>query len=190
MTASSRHIHLLWSFTGGLIAAGIVVNALFTDRWPGTVQRFLWLHAAALMMHQLEEYGWPGGFRDFFNDRISPVLFRGGARLTDSGVLAINVALAWPAYLAAAGYFRDALWLSAGLAGITILNGLLHVWMAVRLRAYNPGLVTGGFVFIPFGAFLLYMLWPDLDAGDLLPGLVVFAAGNVSIPAIIRLSSR
>ena len=42
-----------------------------------------------------------------------------------------------------------------GWIGLTLINGIIHVVSAIRLRIYNPGLVTGIVLFLPFTIFVL-----------------------------------
>jgi hypothetical protein len=65
-----------------------------------TVQLILLVNFVALMLHQFEEYGWPGGFPWIMNEVIR---HRGGPTdrypLNQNNAFFINVVLAWPFYL-------------------------------------------------------------------------------------------
>ena len=103
------------------------------------------LFAALLViyfLHQIEEHLWPGGFRQFADAHI----FHSGNDdwpVNMGGVALVNVGFVWlPMALAIA--FPEALrWVGLGWIGLTLINALTHIAPAIKLRMYNPGLVTG-----------------------------------------------
>jgi len=106
------------------------------------------------MLHQTEEHLWPGGFRQFTNAHV----FHSGNDdwpVDMGGVALVNVGFVWlPMALAIA--FPEALrWVGLGWIGLTLINGLTHIAPAIKLRMYNPGLVTGVVLFLPFTIFVL-----------------------------------
>ncbi|MFG1478653.1 HXXEE domain-containing protein [Xanthobacter sp. V4C-4] len=131
--------------TGALFMSG----ALFAlaPLFPGGAERVIFLAGPLYMAHQVEEH-WGDRFRRFVNTRV----FGGVEALTVADVLWINLPGVWGINLAAL-YAARLLAPGWGLAAIYLigLNGLAHVAMAVRLRAYNPGLWSGVALFVPFG---------------------------------------
>jgi hypothetical protein len=115
------------------------------------------LFAALLViyfLHQIEEHLWPGGFRQFADAHM----FHSGNDdwpVDMGGVALVNIGFVWlPVGLAIA--FPDALrWVALGWIGLTLINGIIHVVTSIRLRIYNPGLVTGIVLFLPFTIFVL-----------------------------------
>ena len=115
------------------------------------------LFAALLViyfLHQIEEHLWPGGFRQFADAHI----FHSGNDdwpVDMGGVALVNVGFVWlPMALAIA--FPEALrWVGLVWIGLTLINGLTHIAPAIKLRMYNPGLVTGVVLFLPFTIFVL-----------------------------------
>ena len=115
------------------------------------------LFAALLVIyfvHQIEEHLWPGGFRQFTDAHV----FHSGDDnwpVDIPRVAFVNVGLVWvPVALAA--LFPDALrWVGLGWIGLTLINGIIHIVTSIRLRIYNPGLVTGIVLFLPFTIFAL-----------------------------------
>lgn len=106
------------------------------------------------MFYQIEEHLWPGGFRQFTNANV----FHSGNDdwpVDIPGVALVNVGYVWlPVGLAA--LYPDALrWLGLGWVGLTLINGVIHIVTTIRLCIYNPGLVTGIVLFVPFTIYVL-----------------------------------
>jgi Protein of unknown function with HXXEE motif len=58
-------------------------------------------------------------------------------------------------------------WLGLAWVGLTLVNGVIHIVTSIRLRLYNPGLVTGVVLFLPF---TIWMLALNVDRGTLTGG--------------------
>jgi Protein of unknown function with HXXEE motif len=53
--------------------------------------------------------------------------------------------------MALAAIFPQTLrWVGLAWIGLTLINGIIHVVTTIRLRLYNPGLVTSIVLFLPF----------------------------------------
>lgn len=137
---------------GGFLAAFLLLGLMptFTHSWePALILVFLQL--PVYMLHQLEEHD-DDRFRRFINDLI------GGGRevLSKGAVFVINVPGVWGVNLLSIllAYSLD---LGFGLIGIylTLINGLVHLAQALRLKRYNPGLITATFLFLPLGGWAL-----------------------------------
>jgi Protein of unknown function with HXXEE motif len=117
------------------------------------------LFAALLViyfLHQIEEHLWPGGFRQFADAHM----FHSGNDnwpVNIEGVALVNTAYVWlPVGLAVA--FPQALrWVALAWVGLTLINGIIHVVTSIRLRIYNPGLVTAIVLFLPFTIYVLVL---------------------------------
>ncbi len=106
------------------------------------------------MIHQYEEHA-HGRFKDFVN----AMLAHGQEKITDVPIFWVNIIGVWVidlAVLYGAAYVRPALGLIAAYS--TVVNGLLHVVMAIRQRRYNPGLWTSALLFLPVGGYALYAI--------------------------------
>jgi hypothetical protein len=142
------------------------------------------LFAAMLVIyfvHQIEEHLWPGGFRQFADEHM----FHSGDDnwpVDVGGVAFVNIALVWvPVGLAV--LFPEALrWIGLGWVGLTLINGIIHVVATIRLRIYNPGLVTGIVLFLPFTIFVLAheVARGALSGADV--GLIVLAGIVLHLP--------
>lgn len=181
-----------WANIGGILATGIILIILFDESSFLDFQSLLWLHFAFLLLHQFEEYSFPGKFKEFYNTNIwnkNPIT---KFRLNNKGILLVNVILAWTFYLIAAIMGGKTIFLTIGLVGISILNGLMHTIMFFKLRKYNPGLITGLLLFIPFGIFLLSKI-NQLEMAEQkswIIGFAVFIIGTALIPLSIMLTNK
>jgi hypothetical protein len=104
---------------------------------------------AVYMLHQIEEHLWPGRFRQFTNAHV----FKSGNDnwpVDIGGVALINIGFVWLPIAAAALCPHALRWVGLGWVGLTLVNGLTHIATSIRLRCYNPGLVTSLVLFLPF----------------------------------------
>ncbi|MCB9283173.1 MAG: HXXEE domain-containing protein [Lewinellaceae bacterium] len=178
-----------WPYIGGFLALLIFINLLVEDADWVSLRTLLLIHLGLLFLHQVEEYKIPGGFKTFFNQHIlrkNPIM---KAPLTDAGIVIVNVLFGWTAYAAAAYWNERAVGFALGLLFITGINGLAHTAMGIILRKYNPGLITGLFLFIPFAAFMIFYLSAQLSNQDWTTGIVIGVVGTAMIPFGIWLTS-
>jgi hypothetical protein len=183
-------IYRNWAQIGGLAACGIILFVLISGMELTDMGVLLWLHFAGLLLHQFEEYVYPGGFKDFYNRDIRNINALAKSTLNDRGIILVNILFGWTAYLLSAISGVKMLWLAIGLSGITISNGMLHTVMFLRKRRYIPGMVSGLFLFIPFGIYVLLKAISVGTAEDLISGMVVFVIGTVSIPVSIYITYK
>jgi hypothetical protein len=163
MTILSRFAASWQKFLPALSAIGIAAwIALFRN--DPTSERALF--AALLVIyfiHQIEEHLWPGGFRQFTDAHV----FHSGNDnwpVNIDGVALVNTAFVWLP-IALAALFPQALrWVGLAWIGLTLINGIIHIVTTLRLRLYNPGLVTSIVVFLPF---TIYVLVQEVDRGTL-----------------------
>jgi hypothetical protein len=117
-------------------------------------------------LHQIEEHLWPGGFRQFTDAH----LFHSGDDnwpVNIDGVALVNTAYVWLPIALAAIFPHTLRWLGLAWVGLTLVNGVIHIVTSIRLRLYNPGLVTGAVLFLPF---TIWMLALGVDRGTLSGG--------------------
>ena len=118
-------------------------------------ERALWLGLLVIyMLHQTEEHLWPGGFRQFTNAHV----FKSGNDdwpVDIGGVALINIGYVWLPVGLAVLYPEALRWVGLGWIGLTLINALTHIVSTIRLRIYNPGLVTSIVLFLPFTIFVL-----------------------------------
>lgn len=137
---------------------------------------------AALLLHQSEEWVWPGGFLPWMNREVlgsDADEFPLNRRLG----LVINVGLGWSASLATM-VGRRAAAPSAFLYASHLGNVGLHARWALRHRRYDPGLVTALGTLAPTGILGLRALRGDRRARAV--GAALGAASSVALPALLK----
>lgn len=115
-----------------------------------------WLSFIAILLHQFEEYRWPGYFAGLFNK----VLFQSKTPerypLNQQSAMIINLIIAYVFYLPPV-FFPSVVWL--GLA--PILMGFFQIiWHGIfaNIKAksiYNPGLFSAIFLHLPIGIWYI-----------------------------------
>ena len=117
------------------------------------------LFAALLVIdfvHQIEEHLWPGGFRQFTDAHV----FHSGEDnwpVNIDGVALVNTAYVWLPIGLAVAFPQSLRWVAFAWVGLTLINGVIHIVSTIRLRIYNPGLVTAIVLFLPFTIYLLVL---------------------------------
>ena len=156
MNSFRRH----WYKVGLVIAVGVIV--LLVIRWQafGVLQRLSLLNFAALLIHQFEEYGWPGGGPPFVNKAIRRGDPPDRYPLNQNNAMFINVIFAYPFYLIPV-FFPNVIWL--GLAPVVFGMGQFighGIAMNLKLKSlYNPGLFAVVVGHIPIGVYYLYYIY-------------------------------
>jgi len=139
---------------------------------------FLYLHLAAVGLHQFEEYGWPGGFRDAF-----VAVFRDAAAGTvvpSATLLEIGNAFGFTLLFGTLGWIGTRVaWIGLATLFINFANAFFHLVYSVTQLSYLPGVVTGTLCYLPLAllAARFAILRGDVDARRL---LLAFAAGTAA----------
>ena len=173
-------------WVAGALFMGIALLLLLPVAAAGNDRAVLliYLASAIYMLHQVEEHT-GDRFRIYVNSKV----FGGVEALTVGDVLWINLPGVWGINLAAlyAALFAGA---GYGLAApyLILVNGIAHVGMAAKLRAYNPGLATGVVLFFPF-ALASIVLIPATAAQHAL-GLAISLAIHAAIAIHAKLRAQ
>ncbi|MCQ0986929.1 HXXEE domain-containing protein [Jiella marina] len=175
-----------WVYGGFL--AGLLFLALtpvFAWQWTAAMT-LVFLQLPVYMIHQFEEHD-----DGRFAAAINALLGRGRIVLDDTAVFVINVPGVW-------GVNAISIWLAFaagigwGLIGVylTLVNALAHIGQAIRLRAYNPGLVTAVLLFLPVGLLAAFTVGaePTVTTTHHVVGLLVAVAIHAAI--IVYVFSR
>ncbi len=185
-----------WYYIGGILFVVLAYAMGAFGNMLEPIQVILVYSFMALLVHQFEEYGLPGGFPTIFN-----VIFNGEEQTPDrypqnsNLAMIVNVCLAYPLYILPI-LFPDAIWL--GLA--SIFFGFAQVpghgiVFNLRLKSfYNPGLAACVFLHLPVGiVYINYIVKHQLaTTTDFLFGFIAFIVSmfiTVIIP-VRTLSTR
>lgn len=164
-----------------LVVVGLVLWILAFRHDPTSERALFAALLIVYLIHQIEEHLWPGGFRQFTNRHV----FRSGDDnfpVDIGGVALVNIGYVWLPLALAVAWPGPLRWLGLGWAGLTLINGVSHIVSTLRLRCYNPGLVTSIVLFLPF---TIWFLAHEAGAGMLTGteiGLIVIAGILLHIP--------
>jgi len=144
-----------------------------------------WLFPATYLIHITEDY-WAGVALS-----TSPVKIR-GANLTPTEFLIVNgfawILLVLGTILAQRLKFRP--WLLISLATAVIVNSIFHLRGAIRISAYNPGLISGVLVWIPLGLITLIAMKKKMQPRKYWIALILGLGINGSVLLLARFGRR
>ena len=150
-----------WYYVGGGLCAGLVVVLVLAWNDLSVLRRLLLVSFMALLVHQLEEYAWPGGFPAVMNVAWMP----GKGALADryplnrQGALFVNVMFAYPYYVLPI-VFPSLTWMGLGQVWFGVAQlGIHGIVINRKLRSiYNPGLFAVVFLHVPIGAYYTWYI--------------------------------
>lgn len=169
----------------GIVCAIFVLIILFF--YPGSkiggIPWLFWLHLPVYMIHQFEEYVWPGGFKKYLNINI---IKSGSADnpLNDTRIFCINIGYVWFGITWAAIIGLKYVLFPITLLWFSIFNGFAHTIVGVVKREYNPGLCASLLLNIPLGIYTIHAVYiADLInvQGLIVSGVIAFLA-HASLP--------
>jgi hypothetical protein len=140
-----------WFDVGGALAP-LLSSWLYLHRAGLSADQLLMgTSFVTLLLHQVEEYRWPGYFPGMLNAAVygSPTPDR--FPLNPQTALLINVLLGWGCYALAALFARQLPWLGIATILISLGNVVAHACL-FNLKGktwYNPGMATALLLFLP-----------------------------------------
>lgn len=141
-----------------LFGGGVARKDTSISRWRDPYW-LAWLGAVLYMLHNVEEYGidLTGTHLGFVN--LMSGMFGDG--ISTWAFLGCNVPLVWVAgpLIAWIGWRRGLPGMASGMAFFELINGVSHVVQAALWGMYNPGLLTGVALFVPFAVWVAYALY-------------------------------
>lgn len=148
-----------WAKTGFILSIFLFIFLFVFVRQDDFVVFILLLQTPLYMLHQTEEYVFPGGFGKFFNTKIFE-LETEDQPVDQNFIFFVNVILIWfilPVFgLLSTIDYRYGLWIPY----FSFFAGIAHVLLAIRAKKlYNPGLIVSLFINIPVGLWsILYLI--------------------------------
>ncbi len=143
-----------WYYVGGILFIVLTGGLVIVWHEISVLQRLLLMSFMALLVHQFEEYAWPGGFPPVFNIAFQP---RAGGTpdhypLNRRSALFVNVFFAYPFYILAI-LFPNLIWLGLAQVLFGMVQLVVHGVLINRKMhsLYNPGLFTVVFLHWPIG---------------------------------------
>ncbi|WP_035485948.1 HXXEE domain-containing protein [Geminicoccus roseus] len=176
-----RWLEQHWVAGAGFMAAGFLCLVPFLMTFLPVGFLLLYLHTPGYMIHQVEEHQ-GDRFRRFVNERM----FKGLEALRTVDVLVVNLPLVWGLNLGS--LYAAVIWGTGyGLAApyAMLINAITHVAAAVRLKRYNPGVVSSVLVFTPLSITTIWTAahLPDVTISQHLAALGLAAAIHALILA-------
>jgi hypothetical protein len=145
-----------WQDLGLLVAA--IVGVYLLAGWADIpeIEQILWLSFIAILVHQFEEYRWPGYFPGLFNGLIFPSKHPERYPLNRQSAMVINLVIAYLFYLVPV-FFPTVVWLALGPIFMGFFQFVWHGIFANRKAGtlYNPGLFAVIVFHIPVGGWYI-----------------------------------
>ncbi|MDD2666200.1 MAG: HXXEE domain-containing protein [Methanocellales archaeon] len=140
----------------------MVAGAYLIFAWNDTVllQKLLILNFIAVLLHQFEEYSWPGGFPAIANMVLKRSERPDRYWLNQNNSMVANLNFAYVFYLVPV-FFPNVIWLGlAPVLGGAIVQFFTHaIYENIKLRSfYNPGVAATVFGHIPIGVIYVYYI--------------------------------
>lgn len=143
-----------WVYGGVLAGLALCLLSIGLAARLQTAELAVFLLMPIYMLHQYEEHA-DDRFRLFVNETLGD----GAPLLTRLDVFVINVPGVWGIY---ALVFSLAVTVHVGIGLIaaytSLINAIVHVAQAIRMRRYNPGLATAIVLFVPASLWALMAL--------------------------------
>lgn len=143
-------------FDIGLVLSFIIIKGILMHlNKMSYVSLSLWMAFAALLLHQTEEYHWPGSFQSWINKIFyknqRPVNYKN----YDTSAFIVNVGVEWSSFMLAAWLAEDALWLGMAIMVFCFGNFIKHTFYynSKAHTRYNPGMITSILFLLPVSVF-------------------------------------
>jgi len=168
-----------WYNIGGVISIISIFILVYLWDDMAVVQRLLFMNFIALLIHQFEEYGYPGGEPAIMNIALQNSESPDRFPLNQNSAMVINVFAAYVFYLFPV-FFPNMIWLGIAPTIFGFGQFVIHgIQTPKKLgQFYNPGLGAVTLLHIPIGAyFMYYIITNDLTtAFDWIYGIVYLMA--------------
>ena len=164
-----------WYYIGGIL---FVALSFFMGFWGSIfsrIQVILIFSFMAMLVHQFEEYAFPGGFPS-----ISNIAMMGEKKVPERYPLNANqcfisnVFLTYPFYIIPV-FFPNVIWLGLAQVMLGMFQLIAHgIVVNIRLKSpYNPGLGAVVFLHMPIGIYYIWYVTTNhlASMGDLIIGI-------------------
>ncbi len=184
-----------WPDVGVGLALGIsiatTISMTLSRKKTSRAQVWSAWNLVALLLHQFEEYRFPGYFPGQFNAGVLKSETPDRYPLNTQSAMIINTALAYPVYILPLLFPRQ-IWLGFAPVFIGFGQVLVHgIVFPLRAKArYGPGFVTALCLHLPCGFAYIRQIKREqlVKRTDWIKGcvsLIVFAAGGIAAPLFL-----
>ncbi len=175
-----------WARTGFILSIFLLVFLIVFVRHDDIVVFIILLQTPLYMLHQTEEYVFPGGFGEYFNTEIFKLDTKDGA-LDQNFIFFVNILLIWIALpvcgLLSTIDYQYGLWIPY----FSFFAGIAHILLAIRAKKiYNPGLIVSLLINIPIGLWSIIFLLDNnvLENFFLNPHIAIGFGVNALLPIL------
>jgi len=147
-----------WAKVGFILSIFLTIFLMVFVRELNTTTFILLLNTPLYMLHETEEYVFPGGFAKFFNMDIFKLKTE-DQPVDENFIFVINILYIWlllPLFgILSLNHVTLGLWIPY----FTFFAGVSHIVLAIKSKKlYNPGLIISLVLNIPFGIWsILYL---------------------------------
>ena len=151
-------LRLHW-FDLGFVLAFVIGGVLLLSNL-NSVALLLWVSLISLLIHQFEEYRYPGYFPGMMNTVMFSSKHPDRYPLNSNTAFIINVLVGWLSYFLAAVFGEKYLWLGIATILVSVGNFIAHTFLfnIKGKTIYNPGMLTAIVFFLPIATYFGYLL--------------------------------
>jgi len=148
-----------WAKAGFIISIFLFLLLFIIVRKYDFIVFLILLQTPLYMLHQTEEYIFPGGFGKFFNQDIFKLQTE-TEPIDETFIFFVNMTLIWIAlplfgFLSVIDY-NLGLWIPY----FTVFAGAAHITLGIKAKKiYNPGMIVSLVINIPVGSWTVYYLY-------------------------------
>ncbi|MDR1006845.1 MAG: HXXEE domain-containing protein [Bacteroidales bacterium] len=148
-----------WYNIGGVIAILAIAYLIIDWQQMEMLQRLLLMSFIAILIHQYEEYGFPGGEPAIMNMVLQESDIPDRYPLNQFSAMLGNVIITYTCYLLPV-FFPKVIWLGLMPMLFGISQFVVHgIWTNIKLKTfYNPGLGAVVFLHFPIGIYYIYYI--------------------------------
>ncbi|MBI9050868.1 MAG: HXXEE domain-containing protein [Anaerolineaceae bacterium] len=148
-----------WAKAGFIISIFLFVFLFVFVREYDFIVFLLLLQTPLYMLHETEEYIFPGGFGKYFNTKILKLQTE-KEPVNETFIFFVNVILIWILMpvcgLLSTIDYRFGLWIPY----FSFFAGIAHILLAIKAKKiYSPGLIVSLVLNIPVGLVTILYLW-------------------------------
>ena len=140
-----------WYNVGGAFAILLIILMLVGRHHLTGYQLLMWASLTSLLLHQFEEYHFPGNFPRMLNKVMFQSSMPDHYPLNSNTALIINAGIGWTTYFLAAAVGEHAVWLGMATIFVSMGNTVVHtiVFNVKGKTFYNAGMFSAMLLFIP-----------------------------------------
>ncbi len=175
-----------WAKAGFLISIFLFIFLFVFVKASDFIVFLILFQTPLYMLHQTEEYIFPGGFGQFFNKDIFK-LETENEPIDENFIFFVNVILIWitlPLFgLLTTINYNFGLWIPY----FSFFAGVAHIALAIKAKKkYNPGMIVSLVLNIPVGAWIVYYLYSHriLDSPILNVHCAIGLGVNLVLPVV------